>query len=241
MTAMVRAWNAAPGQMRHESKTAEVHRGTGEAWAATMSNQQRSTAPAYLPKVLHTGSIATFLQPGASAVKSMLEQSLRGCLVTYDPNIRPALLGSHAEALGLFEDLVSLTDVVKLSDEDAQWLYPGALLEETAARILGLGTGLAVITTGSRGSLLATKAVQRAVPAIPSMVVDTIGAGDSYMAALILGLLNRGTDGLTTAVLDQLGRTASQAAAITVSRPGANPPTLEELQHSLSIKDAVPA
>lgn len=198
-------------------------------------------APAYLPKVLHTGSIATFLQPGASAVKSLLEQSRRGCLVTYDPNIRPALLGSHAEALGLFEDLVSLTDVVKLSDEDAQWLYPGALLEETAARILGLGTGLAVITTGSRGSLLATKAVQRAVPAIPSMVVDTIGAGDSYMAALILGLLNRGTDGLTTAVLDQLGRTASQAAAITVSRRGANPPTLEELQHSLSTKDAVPA
>lgn len=81
-------------------------------------------APAFLPKVLHTGSIATFLAPGAAAVRTLLEQSHRECVVTYDPNIRPALLGSQAEARTIFEDLVPLTDVVKLSDEDARWLYP---------------------------------------------------------------------------------------------------------------------
>jgi fructokinase len=110
-------------------------------------------APACLPKVLHTGSIATFLAPGAAAVKALLEQSHRECMVTYDPNIRPALLGSHAEARSIFEELVPLTDVVKLSDDDAHWLYPELQLEDAAARLLGLGTGLAVVTRGSEGSL----------------------------------------------------------------------------------------
>lgn len=190
-------------------------------------------APTYLPKVLHTGSIATFLAPGADAVKALLQQCRHECMITYDPNIRPALLGSHAEAISVFEALVHLTDVVKLSDEDAQWLYPRKDLADTAAHLLGLGTGLAVITKGSQGSLLATAATQLNIPSVKSGVADTIGAGDSYMAALILGLLTRGTDGLAPAVLEQLGRTASMAAAITVRRPGANPPTLQELRTHL--------
>ena len=190
-------------------------------------------APAYVPKVLHTGSIATFLAPGADAVKSLLQQSRHECTITYDPNIRPALLGTHAEAISTFEDLVHLTDVVKLSDEDARWLYPRKDLDGTAAHLLGLGAGLAVITKGSQGSLLATAATQLNIPSVISGVADTIGAGDSYMAALILGLITRGTDGLAPAVLEQLGRTASMAAAITVRRPGANPPTLEELRNHL--------
>ena len=186
-------------------------------------------APASLPKVLHTGSIATFLAPGAAAVRTLLEQAHRKCLVTYDPNVRPALLGSQVEARTIFEELVPLTDVVKLSDEDARWLYPGLQLEDTAARILELGAGLAVVTRGAEGSLLATPELQLAVPAVRSTVADTIGAGDSYMAALIYGLLARGSDGLAPAVLETLGRTASKAAAITVGRPGANPPTVAEL------------
>ncbi|MFF2028845.1 carbohydrate kinase [Arthrobacter sp. NPDC058192] len=186
-------------------------------------------APARLPKVLHTGSIATFLAPGAAAVKALLEQAHRECMVTYDPNIRPALLGSHAEARSIFEELVPLTDVVKLSDDDAHWLYPELQLEDTAARLLGLGTDLAVVTRGSEGSLLATPATQLHLPAIRSEVADTIGAGDAYMAALIYGLLARGTDGLAPAVLEAIGLTATKAAAITVRRPGANPPTMVEL------------
>jgi fructokinase len=197
-------------------------------------------APPSLPKVLHTGSIATFLEPGAAAVRTLLEQSHRECLVTYDPNIRPALLGSQAEARTIFEELVPLTDVVKLSDEDARWLYPDLNFEDTAARILQLGAGLAVVTRGSEGSLLATAELQLVVPAVRSAVADTIGAGDSYMAALVYGLLARGTDGLAPAVLETLGRTASKAAAITVRRPGANPPTAAELLADLP-EETVPA
>ncbi|MGA7203563.1 MAG: carbohydrate kinase [Specibacter sp.] len=190
-------------------------------------------APAYVPKVLHTGSIATFLTPGAGAVKTLMQHSHRDCLISYDPNIRPALLGSHAEALSTFEDLINLTDVVKLSDEDAIWLYPRVNLDDIASHLLGLGAGLAVITKGAQGSLLATPATRLTIPAVQSTVMDTIGAGDSYMAALIMGLLTRGTVGYAPAVLEQVGRTASMAAAITVQRPGANPPTSDELRAHL--------
>lgn len=183
----------------------------------------------YAPKVLHTGSIATFLEPGAGVVRTLMEQAQGGCIVTYDPNIRTDLLGSHGEALRIFEDLVPLTSVVKLSDDDAFWLYPGKSLEETVNHILGLGTGLAVVTRGAQGSIMATPHTQLTVPAVTSVVADTIGAGDSYMSALILGLLLRGSQGLAPTVLERIGQTASMAASITVGRPGANPPTHREL------------
>jgi fructokinase len=218
---------------RTASATATLARDGSASYDFDITWALEPVAPAYVPKVLHTGSIATFLAPGADAVKALLQQCRHECTITYDPNIRPALLGSHAEAKSIFEDLVHLTDVVKLSDEDAQWLYPRKDLDDTAAHLLGLGAGLAVITRGSQGSLLATAETQLNIPSVTSGVADTIGAGDSYMSALILGLLTRGTDGLAPAVLEQLGRTASMAAAITVRRPGANPPTLQELRTHL--------
>ncbi|WP_115790139.1 carbohydrate kinase family protein [Arthrobacter silvisoli] len=214
---------------RTASATATLASDGSASYEFDISWELAPVAPASLPRILHTGSIASFLSPGAGAVRTLLEQSYRETLVTYDPNIRPALLGTHAEALTIFEDLVPLTDVVKLSDEDARWLYPGLGLDDAADRILGLGADLAVITRGAEGSLLATPANRLHVPAVKTVVADTIGAGDSYMAALIYGLLSRSSDGLAPAVLELLGRTASKAAAITVSRPGANPPTTEEL------------
>ena len=90
-----------------------------------------SAAPAHQPKLLHTGSIASFLAPGAAEVKSILQSCAGTSTITYDPNIRAELLGSHHEALSIFEELVPLTNVVKLSDEDAAWLYPHKSPEET--------------------------------------------------------------------------------------------------------------
>ncbi|MGO4237171.1 carbohydrate kinase family protein [Pseudarthrobacter sp. YAF2] len=188
------------------------------------------TAPATLPKILHAGSIATFLAPGAAVVRELVEQSHKRCVVTYDPNIRPALLGSQSEARMLFEDLVPFTDVVKLSDEDARWLYPRLSPDEVSRHILDLGAGLVAVTTGAEGSLLTAEGARVSIPPVRSAVADTIGAGDSYMSALIYGLLMRGAHGLAPSVLESLGRMASKAAAITVRRPGAQPPTLDELQ-----------
>jgi fructokinase len=219
---------------RTSTATATIARDGSASYAFDITWDVQPPDPALTPpRVVHTGSIASFLSPGAGGVKAILQELRSECIVTYDPNIRPALVGTHAEARHAFEELVQLTSVVKLSDEDAAWLYPRKALEETAMHILDLGAELAVITRGSSGSLLATPTTTLSIPAAKTYVVDTIGAGDSYMSALILGLLTRGTDGLAPSVLDQLGRTAAAAAAITVSRAGARPPTEDELRAKL--------
>ena len=186
-------------------------------------------APAMIPKIVHTGSIATFLDPGASTVRTLLEQCHDSCLITYDPNIRPGLLGSHAEAKKIFEDLLPLTDVVKLSDEDAHWLYPTSSPDDVASRLLKQGARLVVITRGAEGALLATPGTRLNIPSVKTTVADTIGAGDSYMSALIAELVTRAEKAFAPTALEIVGQTAAVAAAITVSRPGANPPTSDEL------------
>ena len=119
---------------------------------------------------------------------------------------------------------------VKLSDEDARWLYPFKSHEETAAHILGLGAKLAVVTMGAGGAHLSSGEATVNVAAIKTPVADTIGAGDSFMSALILGFLARATADLDAPTLVRMGQMAAAAAAITVSRSGANPPSLEELE-----------
>ncbi|RAC16964.1 carbohydrate kinase, partial [Burkholderia multivorans] len=96
---------------------------------------------------VHIGSIAAFLQPGAATIDRLLDD--RGdetALITFDPNIRASIIGERAAALPRFEELVARVDVVKLSDVDAEWLYPDRTHEERIARILGLGAGLVALT-----------------------------------------------------------------------------------------------
>jgi fructokinase len=234
LTAVVTRLPGSRSLERTSTATATLARDGSASYAFDIIWDVEPLDPALTPpRIVHTGSIPSFLSPGAGGVKSMLQELRSECIITYDPNIRPALLGTHAEARHTFEELVQLTSVVKLSDEDAAWLYPRKALEETATHILDMGAELAVITRGSSGSLLATPITTLRTPAVKTSVVDTIGAGDCYMAALNLGLLTRGTSGLAPSVLDQLGSTAAAAAAITVSRAGARPPTEDELRTQL--------
>jgi fructokinase len=192
-------------------------------------------SPTFLPKVLHTGSLASFIEPGATKVRSLLELFFRRCLITYDPNIRPTLLGSHAEALKTFEETVSLATVVKLSTEDARWLYTGKSYRDVAGRLLQLGTDLAVLTDGASGSYLRSNTAETDVPARQVAVKDTVGAGDSYMASLIAGLVEEPAGEFGYGRLTRLGTSASLAAALSVGRHGANPPTRRELIASLEL------
>jgi len=198
-----------------------------------------TVAPTYVPRILHTGSIASFLEPGSRRVHDLLESVAGLCTITYDPNIRPQLLGSHHQAKTVFEDLIPLLNVVKLGDEDAAWLYPGLSPEETARRVRGLGADLTVVTMGSRGSLILSHAAEILVPAVQASVADTIGAGDSYMAALIVGLHTAGGHDLSPSSLERVARVASAAAAITVSRSGAHLPNAEELQALLAARPVI--
>jgi fructokinase len=180
------------------------------------------------PRVLHTGSIAAFLKPGADDVANYLEES-SAAEVTFDPNIRPALVGDHSVAIARFERLASFATCVKLSDEDAGWLYPGSRIPEVVDALLGLGPNLVVVTMGARGMRLATPLAEVFVAAEPVALVDTVGAGDTVMASLIDSLLDYPSNELAADRLQAIGIRATRAAAVTVSRAGADLPYRQEL------------
>lgn len=190
------------------------------------------------PGLVHTGSIAAVLRPGADQVAAWLHQAKAHATVTYDPNVRPSLMTDHADALARVERLVALADVVKVSDEDLTWLYPGTDPADAAARWVGAGPVLVVVTAGGEGALALTAAHRVEVAAPRVTVADTVGAGDTFMGALIDGLVTLGAVGPdgrhVVGALDDTGLTAlvercAAAAAITVTRSGANPPTAAEL------------
>jgi fructokinase len=186
----------------------------------------RTIAPAVA--AVHTGSIAAFLQPGAAKVLAILEDS-SAPIISFDPNIRPALVPSHDETLAMTERLLSLATIVKLSDEDGAWLWPGMPPAEVLRTILSFGPRLAAITLGGDGAILATSTDEVRVPAPHVRVADTIGAGDTFMASLLASAVAHAGEEYSHDDLEAFGARAVAAAAITVSRPGADLPWAGEL------------
>ncbi|HEY0217085.1 MAG TPA: carbohydrate kinase [Cellulomonas sp.] len=192
------------------------------------------------PLVVHTGSIAVVLEPGAAAVAHLVEQRRAVATITYDPNLRPALMGSPAVAGPPVEHLVGLADVVKVSDEDLAWLYPGVVPVEIARDWVSRGAALVVVTLGGEGALAVTAAGDELSIEAPRVTVaDTVGAGDSFMAGLIDGLWSAdllGADArerlhvIDAPTVERILARCVRIAAITVSRPGANPPRTTELE-----------
>ncbi|MDO5495393.1 MAG: carbohydrate kinase [bacterium] len=189
---------------------------------------------------LHTGSIAVTLDPGATSVRRLAEASRAGATISYDPNARPAIMGEVAQARAQVEALASFADVVKVSDEDLAWLYGPAMDPVRIARQWNRGgPALVVVTRGGEGAIAIMRGEVTEFEAARVPVVDTVGAGDSFMAGLISGLLDQGLLGgtearhrLTQASPAQVSSAvvrAIECAGITVSRAGANPPTRAEL------------
>ncbi|KQZ07193.1 hypothetical protein ASD19_12580 [Microbacterium sp. Root53] len=183
---------------------------------------------ALVPRLVHTGSIAAFLEPGASSIRDLLART-GAADVTFDPNIRADLLGAHDEAFAAFEAVSRLSTVVKMSDEDAAWLFPGRAIDEVLGAVLALGPRVVAITQGAAGATLATADDRVHVPPVRVRAVDTIGAGDTFMASLIHSTLARGGTTPDRAALERMGADAVRAAAITVSRAGADLPWANEL------------
>lgn len=194
--------------------------------------------------LLHTGSIATMLAPGAAEVLAAVEHAHPSSTISFDPNCRPSIITDADYARRQAEKFVTLSDVVKASDEDLAWLYPGVDPLESARRWLTLGgaegPAVVVVTRGAAGPWGITAAGEAEFAAPRVEVADTVGAGDSFMAALLSGVVDRGLDGaqnradlreLPAEGLTALLAHASRAAAVTVSRAGANPPTRAELNH----------
>ncbi|MCM3697130.1 PfkB family carbohydrate kinase [Microbacterium oleivorans] len=179
--------------------------------------------------VVHSGSIALFLQPGGEVALSTLERAKRaGTIVTVDPNVRPALVGSDPRPVA--ERAFAAATLVKLSDEDAEALYPGASAARVLETIAALGPRVVVMTRGGEGALaLGPSGVVDVAPLVVE-VADTIGAGDAFMASLITSVVDDADLlGGDVAALQRALRRAAVTAGITVSRPGANPPTRAEV------------
>lgn len=191
---------------------------------------------------VHVGSIGAVLEPGAAKIAALLGSARRRAVLTYDPNLRPSIMGDRDEVRPAVLALVAGSDVVKVSDEDLEWLEPGTAPQDVARTWAAAGPALVVVTLGAEGSFAVTaEGVEVAVPAPRVDVADTVGAGDSFMGGLIDGLWTNGLVGagkhdaiaaLPVDDLTQLLQQAARIAAITVSRPGANPPTRQELDQA---------
>ena len=190
-------------------------------------------------QIIEAGSISAIIEPGASAVLDALTRGREHALVCFDPNARPSIMGDPSAALASLERFIALADVVKVSDEDIEWLTGGASIDEVVDRWLGMGPSLVVVTRGKHGSLAVTSSGLRFTKTPSDVkVVDTVGAGDSFMGGMIdamWGMGLRGADAREAlrslpeeqvrAIIDR----ASAVSDVTVSRKGANPPWAHEL------------
>ncbi|MGH3496689.1 MAG: carbohydrate kinase family protein [Nocardioidaceae bacterium] len=231
------------------------HRRTSSA-VATLDDRGRATYefdlvwdPQRLPSFLdaplvYVGSIGATVPPGADAVASWAQQAhAAGVPVAVDPNLRPSLTPRLAPLRRRIEAMTAHAWLVKCSDEDAAVMAPGVDVEDLLVRWLsdGAGVGVAVVTLGADGAMLASPLAMVRVAAPPVEVVDTIGAGDSFMAALLAGLLLRGwcgRDDLDADELAAVGDAAAAAAALTCSRAGADPPWRRELDVAAAVASA---
>ena len=189
---------------------------------------------------VHTGSIATTLEPGEAEVTDALRRARPEATVSYDPNARPTIMGEPDDVRARVEELVALSDVVKCSEDDVHWLYPGDDPHAVMARWVALGAALTVVTLGGDGVTWRTAGGEEATEeARVKDVVDTVGAGDSFMAGLVSGLLDLGLLGgpdarerLHAAALHDVHPAIDRALAtsgLTVRRAGAYAPTREEI------------
>lgn len=233
------SWTDAPTSVA----TARI-RGDGSAEYVFRLSWAPSEPPAAgAAELVHTGSIAAFLSPGADVVREALAGAhADGAVTTFDPNIRPALLPDAPESRRIFAVVAAESDIVKLSDEDADFLFPGTPLTDVLDELVASGVCVAAVTRGADGALLASGGHRIAVDPVSTTVVDSVGAGDTFMAALIWALCFEGiapSDGtqlagtITEDRLVAAGRAAAYAAAITVSRAGADLPTRDDVLASL--------
>jgi fructokinase len=204
--------------------------------AAELSRLRRDT------EVLHFGSIASWTPPGSERIAERVRKARAcgGILISYDPNIRPAVLGARNRGVELVEQSVRCAHVVKTSREDIEWLYPDRAADDVVAQWNRLGPGLVIVTDGAHGAS-AYRGTRQPLhrPGRRVVVVDTIGAGDAFTAGLLTGLIRRRLhrDGRLAEISDEtLARIMDDAvliSAVTCERAGADPPRLEELQPRL--------
>ena len=183
-----------------------------------------------LPSLLHIGTLATVIEPGASVLFEWAKSSAKVAPIVFDPNIRSAVISDRDQYVMQVDRWVSISSAIKASDEDIKWLYPFLEIEQVVNDWLTKGPSLIMVTYGDKGLTGYRKSEMVSVEAVQVKVADTVGAGDTVGAILVEAIVKDGLDSLAGSRLETMLKRAAKAAAITVSRVGANPPTSEELE-----------
>jgi len=182
------------------------------------------------PALLHFGTLATVIEPGASVLFEWAQSVAKIAPIVFDPNIRPALISNRDQYVKQVERWVSISSAVKVSDEDLKWLYPNLEIDQVVNNWLAKGPSLIVVTYGEKGLAGYRQGEKVNVDAVKVKVADTVGAGDTVGAILVEAIVKDGLDTLNGVRLEMMLKRAAKAAATTVSRSGANPPTLKEIE-----------
>lgn len=185
---------------------------------------------------LFFGGISLVNDPAATTYETLQARAAAaGCVTMIDPNIRPGFIQDAAACRARINRMIAVADIVKLSDEDLRWLYGDGQPDDLARAILSKGPKVVFITEGAKGARALTATRDRFVAATPVTVADTVGAGDTFNAGVLAALHDRGcltkagVAAVSDSALDAALSLGTRAAAITVSRPGANPPWSHEL------------
>ena len=190
-------------------------------------------------KALHFGSISLVMEPGATALETLMHRECGRRIISLDPNVRPGLIANQEAYRRRFEGWISLVDIVKLSRADFDYIYPDQDMEEVITGWFMQGISLCIVTLGAEGSAGYAAAGATAFAPTPRIkVADTVGAGDTFLAATLSYLAQNGfldqreqIRTLTSAELAVSLSYAGRAAAINCSRQGANPPYRYEMEH----------
>lgn len=184
--------------------------------------------------IIHGGTLGLFRGRTAETLARLVEAHTG--LVSLDPNIRPAIITDRGAWDHYFDRWLANTHLLRSSDEDADWIWPGVAPDDIAERLLATSVKAVIFTRGPEGAVVYTASGHLAVPGRTVDVVDTVGAGDTFIAAVLVGLWERGLagdpaglDSLDAAEWTAMVELAVAAAAITCSRAGADPPTRAEL------------
>ena len=183
----------------------------------------------YQPQVLHIGTLVTVIEPGASALYDWAMQVAEFAPIVFDPNIRPSVQPDRDLYEAAVEKWAALSAVIKVSDDDLAWLLPGQSIDDVANRWISDGVFLVVVTRGANGLVGFTADGRVEVPGVKVDVVDTVGAGDTVGAIVVVAMVTHGLIELRGDLLRSVLTRAAAAAAITCSRQGAQPPYKHEL------------
>ena len=218
--------------VEHTPKLRFRFEGEGTADQALTSASLDAVAPG--PHILHGGTLGLFRGRTAEVLADAAER--HDGIVSLDPNVRPQIIDDRDRWDHFHDRWVARTHLYRGSDEDFDWIWPGESAESCAHALLQRGVRAVMVTRGPEGAVVFTDAGEVRVPGVAVDVVDTVGAGDTFVAGVLSSLSARGLAGRPDALGAlsdhdwlEIAGFAARAAAITCSRPGADPPTAAEL------------